>query len=105
MTHPGVPGYPPRIGRGPLSETVGRSSSGEPAVTRAHVHSNLNDGHAARLEAVATLPGVQEALAKSPTIPPLAGADAPSLSATATFVGTLLTAAGALAWLVLPRVL
>ncbi len=61
--------------------------------------------HLAHLESVATLPGVQEALAKSPTLPPLAAADAPSLKSTATFVGTLLTAASALAWLVLPRIL
>lgn len=57
------------------------------------------------LEAAQVLPGVQAALAKSPTLPPVAAADAPSLRTTATLVGTLLTTAGAFAWLILPRVL
>lgn len=51
------------------------------------------------------LSDVQAALAKSPTLPPLPAPDAPSLASTATFVGSLLTAAGAMAWLLLPRVL
>ena len=59
----------------------------------------------ASLEAAQTLPGLHEALGRSPTLPPLPASDAPSLKTTATFVGTLLTAASALAWLVLPQVL
>ena len=65
----------------------------------------MNRSHVAQPGPFMILPSLQDALAKSPTLPPLAAPDAPSLKQTAAFVGTLLTAGSALAWLILPRVL
>jgi hypothetical protein len=61
---------------------------------------------AARTHALdCTLPGVQEALLRSPTVPPALDASAPGLARAARFVSVLLGSATAFAWLVLPQVL
>ena len=57
-----------------------------------------------QLQAVRTLPGIEEALSRCPTLPPLAAPDAPSLKTTAAFVGSLLSCPSVLAWFLLPRV-
>lgn len=55
----------------------------------------------AQLRRVTTAPP-EEALQRSPTQPPLADADAPSLTATVCFVAGLLAASGVVAWLTAP---
>ena len=50
------------------------------------------------------IPGLREALLRSPTVPPVADATAPAMASAARFVVTLLGTATAFAWLVLPSV-
>lgn len=50
------------------------------------------------------IPGLREALLRSPTVPPVADASAPAIASAARFVVTLLATATAFAWLVLPSV-
>jgi len=51
------------------------------------------------------IPGLHEALLRSPTVPPVTDASAPAMASATRFVATLLATATALAWLVLPSVM
>ena len=63
---------------------------------RTHIARRTSQGVPASISA--------EVLRASPTQPPLADANAPSLTLTVTFVGALLSTAGLVAWLAAPFV-
>jgi hypothetical protein len=73
---------------------VEANSETEPAV---------NAAQPATLES--NIPGLREALLRSPTVPPIADASVPAMANATRFVVTLLAGATAFAWLVLPSVM
>ena len=64
---------------------------------------DVNAAQPATLES--NIPGLREALLRSPTVPPIADASVPAMANATRFVVTLLAGATAFAWLVLPSVM